>query len=208
MQKYKTLQLHYESCLENFGPTANGMDWPNLSDLKKRFKVLTSIADHDSTGSSLLDLGCGAGLLIDYLRENQILDSFNYYGVDISPKMVKAAEDLHPKNTFEVRDIITNPFPDNQFDYVVMNGVLTEKQNMTQAEMINFAQEILLSAFKSCRKGVAFNVMSSHVDWKRDDLFHWELDKVVSFLVKKCSRNIRIFMDYGLYEYTIHLKKQ
>src|SRR6185369_5832390 len=108
---------------------------------------------------------------------------------------------------FEVRDILVAPYGENQFNYILMNGLLTEKQDMLQSQMIDFAKQILLNAFKSCSKGIAFNIMSAHVDWKRDDLFHWELDDIVSFMVKNCSRKIWIMMDYGLYEYTVHLKK-
>lgn len=206
MEYYKTLQLHYEKKLAEHGPNAKGMDWPNQEDLNRRFEVLTSIATNEHN-ASLLDLGCGVGLLIDYLQNQDLLHKFEYRGADISSKMVSIAAESHPEFSFEVRDVLVNPYPTESVDYIVMNGVLTEKQDMAQSQMIEFAQNIILSTFKSCKKGIAFNVMSSHVDWQRDDLFHWELDEIVGFLVKNCSRNIRIMMDYGLYEYTVHLKK-
>ncbi|QNL20593.1 class I SAM-dependent methyltransferase [Hyphobacterium sp. CCMP332] len=205
MKDYKTLKEHYEKKLKEHGPTARGMDWPNPEDLDSRFKVLTSIIAEKNV--TLLDLGCGAGLLIDFMKRNQ-LDDITYFGSDISEKMISAAKEKYTDNEFEVRDILDQPYEQGQFDYVIMNGVLTEKREMSQAQMIDFAQNIIQSAFKSCRKGLAFNVMSTHVDWKREDLFHWELDEVVSFLVAKCSRHIRILMDYGLYEYTVHIRKE
>lgn len=203
---YKELQLHYEQCMERHGPTAKGMDWPNQQDLSKRFGTHLSIA-YESDRTSLLDLGCGVGLLIDYLVEQDLTRKFDYLGSDISPRMVEVAREMHPSYSFEVRDILVNPYANDQFDYVLINGVLTEKQGMSQSQMMDFAKQFILSAFNSCRLGVSFNVMSSHVDWTRADLFHLELDEIVSFLVKNCSRKIRIMMDYGLYEYTVHLKK-
>ena len=49
--------------------------------------------------------------------------------------------------------------------------------------------------------------MSSHVDWTRDDLFHWPLDDLMSFLVKDVSRHVVIRSDYGLYEYSVYIYK-
>jgi SAM-dependent methyltransferase len=206
MEHYKSLQLHYERRLAEHGPTAKGMDWPNAQDLEKRFTVLTDVIDLNQT-SRLLDLGCGVGLLIDHLEQRQLINKFIYLGVDISPKMILAGKELHSSFQFEVRDVLQRPYNENQFDYIIMNGLLTEKQEMTQAQMLDFAKQIIMTSYRSCSKGISFNVMSSHVDWKRDDLFHWELDDIVSFLIKNCSRKIRIMMDYGLYEYTVHLKK-
>ena len=183
MEYYKSLQLHYEKRLAEHGPTAKGMDWPNADDLEKRFNVLTSVIDFTQS-SSLLDLGCGVGLLVDHLTHRQLMHKFTYLGVDISTKMIEFAKEQHTSLPFEVRDILLKPYHENQFDYIIMNGLLTEKQDMSQAQMKDFAQQIITSAFRSCSKGISFNVMSSHVDWKRDDLFHWELDDVVSFMVK------------------------
>jgi len=206
MDYYKSLQLHYEKRLAEHGPTAKGMDWPNPEDLEKRFDVLTGVIDYTQT-SSLLDLGCGVGLLVDYLTQKQVMSKITYLGVDISSKMIQVAKKRHPGFSFEARDILLKPYNANQFDYILMNGLLTEKLDMSENQMKDFAQQIILSVYNCCSKGLSFNVMSSHVDWKRDDLFHWELDDVVSFMVKYCSRKIRIMMDYGLYEYTVHLKK-
>ena len=132
----------------------------------------------------------------------------DYRGLDISEEMIEVAREQHPDVSFEVQDIIADPLKEESVDYIVMNGVLTEKQNMSQEVMVEFAQSIIRAAFKASSKGVAFNVMSSHVDWTRDDLFHWPLDEMVAFLVKDCSRHVRIHMDYGLYEYSVHVKKE
>ncbi|MEQ9187353.1 MAG: class I SAM-dependent methyltransferase [Cryomorphaceae bacterium] len=207
MADYRTLKKHYEKKLKEFGPNARGMDWPNEVDLRKRFKVLSDVIGTQDA-YSLLDLGCGVGLLIDHLKKAGQLSSCTYLGADISEQMIEYSRELHPGHNFEVRDILKAPYETNSFDYVIMNGLLTEKQEMTQHEMVEFAQAILTEAFGYAKKGIAFNIMSSHVDWKRDDLFHWELDALVAFLVKSCSRHIRIHMDYGLYEYTVHVMKE
>lgn len=209
MADYKVLKSHYEKCLEQHGANAKGMDWPNAEDLDRRFAVLTGIIDLNEANqkTKLLDLGCGVGLLVDYFKNQRVLDHFEYTGIDISGLMINEARKRYPELHFEIRDVLEHRLGTNSFDYVIMNGLFTEKREMSQPQMFGFFKKMVVQAFNASKKGISFNVMSSHVDWKRDDLFHLELDKLVSFLVKNCSRHITIRMDYGLYEYSVYVRK-
>lgn len=210
MPNYKVLKDHYEKCLANHGPGAKGMDWPNQEDLDKRFKVLSDIIEYNHNVSNkidILDLGCGVGLYIDYLANQNKIEHINYIGIDISNIMVETAYKLHPDYKFEVKDILLDGLEENCTDYIIMNGLFTEKRELGHDEMFDFFSKMIDKVYKACRKGISFNVMSSHVDWKRDDLFHLELDKLVAFINKNYTRNIVIRMDYGLYEYTVYVKK-
>ena len=88
-----------------------------------------------------------------------------------------------------------------------MNGVFTEKRELSFEEMWLYFTELISLIYNKCNKGIAFNVMSKSVDWERDDLFHLSLDKLSGFLCKKITRNYIIRNDYGLYEYTVYLFK-
>ena len=203
---YLRIARHYERCLERHGATPKGMDWPNEEDLKRRFKVMLGVVkDTHRWPVSIIDLGCGAGFLVDYLKENGLDKDFRYKGIDISQAMINSARMRHPDHEFEVRDILEDPLPAGCADYVLMNGLLTEKVDLTHEEMMEFSCLMIKGAYNSCRCGIAFNVMSTHVDWMREDLFHWAIDDVMGFLVRECSRNIVIRMDYGLYEYTVYV---
>jgi SAM-dependent methyltransferase len=206
---YRSIAAHYEQCLERYGSNHMGMDWPNLVDLKRRFSVMLGVVSQ-SEGRlfSLLDVGCGVGLLLDYIKDSDSEHSCAYTGLDISEQMVHTARQRHPETPFVIQDIIASPLPDSSYDYIVMNGVLTEKVSLSQADMEAYAKRIIVAAFNAASKGIAFNIMSSHVDWERDELFHWPLDEAVGFMVKACSRNIVVRMDYGLYEYTVYLYKE
>jgi SAM-dependent methyltransferase len=202
---YKILR-HYEECFEKYGASHRGMDWPNEEDLVKRFDVMLEVVRPNAEKPvSILDLGCGVGLLVDHLQATDALNAFDYWGIDLSTKMVAAARERHPAQRFESRDILSNPLPAGCVDYVIMNGLLTEKVQLSQPTMEAYATDIIKMAFDACRRGIAFNVMSTHLDWLRNDLFHWPLDSVAAFLVSQCSRSIVIRMDYGLYEYTVYV---
>ena len=208
-QNYHSIYKHYESKLAQHGANHLGVDWPSQKDLDVRFNIMAALTKISKSEEkfSLLDLGCGVGLYVEYLNKTNQYQSVNYFGVDISSEMIAHARQLHPNDSFEVRDILTTPIQDNSYDFVIMNGLLTEKVTLTQEDMIEFAQKIITAAFKICSKGICFNVMSSHVDWTRDDLFHWPLDNLMSFLVKDVSRHVVIRSDYGLYEYSVYVYK-
>jgi SAM-dependent methyltransferase len=203
---YYSIARHYERCFEKHGPTHKGMDWPNEGDLRRRFNVMLEVAAKGRASvCSVLDLGCGVGLLVDHIEANGCADRYDYKGIDVSDRLVSVARNRHPAEDFEVRDVLCRPLVSQSVDYVLMNGVLTEKVDMEQAAMESYACRLIKSAFDACRVGVAFNVMSTHVDWTRDDLFHWPLDVAANFVVKECSRHMVLRMDYGLYEYTVYV---
>jgi hypothetical protein len=92
-----------------------------------------------------------------------------------------------------------------EFDYIVMNGVLTEKLTLSHDEMLAYTEELLSTVFSWARRGLAFNVMSKRVDWEREDLFHLSFDTLSEILVRRLSRHFVIRHDYRLYEYTVYV---
>ena len=58
------------------------------------------------------------------------------------------------------------------------------------------------------RIGLAFNVMTWHVDWQRDDLFHLPCDTLLAFLKAEVSRHVVLRADYGLWEYTTYVYRE
>jgi len=157
---------------------------------------------------SLLDLGCGPGFSLGYLQDRFGSMECRYLGVDISAYLVELAQKEWPRHNFIVRDVIADPLPTLAYDYTVLCGVLTGKMDLTFEAMEEFAQSLLSSAWNSTRIAMSFNVMSSHVDWTRDELFHWPIDSAVAFSVSRLSRHINIISDYGLYEYTVQIYRE
>lgn len=204
---YHILVDHYENCLDQYGTNHLGVDWPNLNDLLTRFNVMLEVCEIKETPVSLLDLGCGYGALLEYIQNSSYSPCLQYFGLDLSAKMIAAAQQQFNLSCFEQRDILINPLPADSFDYVVMNGVFTEKRDLSQQQMENFFAKMLHQAFTTCRKAIAFNVMSNHVDWFREDLFHVSFDRMAEIVMKQCSRHFTIRADYGLYEYTVYVYK-
>lgn len=203
---YSSIVEHYEKCLEQHGDTHKGVDWPNIADAKKRYSVMLDVVRDDNEDITLLDFGCGASHLYEFIKENN-LAQIDYSGLDISEKFIDLSKDKFPDLKFYCIDILeeSNALP--VFDYIVMNGVFTEKISMSTDEMFSYLKDVVRLLFDKCRIGLAFNVMSKNVDWEREDLFHLEKGLLVDFLKMEISEDFHIKEDYGLYEYTVYIYK-
>jgi SAM-dependent methyltransferase len=205
-RKYLDIISHYESCLERHGDTHLGVDWPKQDDVNTRHRVMLEVVKpelHDGL-ISLLDFGCGAAHLNEYIRENQVAN-ICYAGLDLSDKFIALCRRKFPANQFYCLDLLEQNQALPSFDYVVMNGVFTEKRSLTFEEMLTYFKQLVKRVFEQAEIGIAFNVMSKHVDWEREDLFHLPFDTLAAFLKQELSGNFVIRNDYGLYEYTTYV---
>lgn len=206
-KKYLNLVAHYEACLARYGDTYLGVDWPKKEDVDTRYQVMLEVIKplHDCE-ISLLDFGCGASHLYEYiLRRN--FRHIKYAGLDLSDKFIQLSKSKFPANDYYCVDILEESTDLPSFDYVVMNGIFTEKRELLFDEMLAYFKQMLKTIFEKTRMGLAFNVMSKQVDWEREDLFHLPLDTLAHFLTKELTRNFVIRNDYGLYEYTTYVYK-
>ena len=199
---------HYEDCLEKFGDSHLGVDWPKPEDVNNRYSVMLELQKFDRrpniSNPSVLDFGCGTAHLLEYMNRNGY-ENWTYCGLDISSKFIAVCNEKFPDTKFYCTDILTNRRSIDAVDYMVMNGVFTEKRDLSFDEMFEYFTRMLKKVFPIAHRGVAFNTMSKAVDWERDDLFHLPIDLLVSFLTKNVTRNFIIRNDYGLYEYTTYI---
>lgn len=205
---WNVLVRHYDECLARHGPTPLGADWPNGADLATRFGVMLDLLGDVEQKPVLLDLGCGPGLLLDYLAATGAIENVDYRGIDLSPTMVAAARARWPQHDFSCRDIVAAPLPEHSVDIVIINGVLTERVSVSVESMSELACSLVSVAFRAARVGIAFNVMNAHVDWQRNDLFHWPFDTLADFLKREVSAQYAFRADYGLYEYTCFVRRR
>lgn len=205
---YTKIVGHYEDCLEKHGDTHLGVDWPKLEDVATRYRIMLDIIRlKEDKEASLLDFGCGTAHLLEYINKNGI-KGIDYSGLDISQKFVDVAAAKFPDNSFYCNDFFDSYSKMDNFDYIVMNGVFTEKREFSFEEMWEYFTKLIPLVFEKCNKGFAFNVMSKNVDWERDDLFHVSMDSISGFLCKNLTRDFVIRNDYGLYEYTVYVLKK
>jgi SAM-dependent methyltransferase len=202
----------YDRALAEHGVTPEGILWPNATDLATRFEVLLGhwLPESGAGGrlTRLLDLACGPGFLLDFLEQNELRSQIEYTGVDVSASMIDVARARRPSDRFILRDVTEAPFEANEFDIAIMCGLFTVRFDNTYAEMETFAKETLSAIWPSVQRGLCFNVMANHVDWERDDLFHWPLDEIMKFCKSELSRYVSLRLDYGLWETAVFVSRE
>lgn len=204
--RYLSIARHYERRLAEYGDSHLGVDWPNAADADLRYRVMFDLIRPDVSGPSrLLDIGCGASHMLEFLRREHLDTAVAYSGLDISADFIDLSREKFPNITFWCGDLLVDDLDIGDVDYAVMNGVLTEKLDLSFDEMFAFATAMIERAFSIARIGIAFNVMSAHVDWERSDLFHLPFDRLAAWLTENLSRRFVFRSDYGLYEYTTYL---
>lgn len=211
--EYTKIIEHYEECFVKYGDTPRGVDWTKEEQVEFRYQTMLELVNFREKSFqvarqvSLLDYGCGLSHLYEFIQKNNI-NNIEYTGLEISNKFFNESKQKFPTNNYILGDILKdNNLLQNKYDYIVMNGVFTEKRNLSYENMFEYFEKMVGLVYSYCNKGIAFNVMSKQVDWEIDTLFHVPMDDMANFLTKKISRNFIIRNDYGLYEYTVYLYK-
>jgi SAM-dependent methyltransferase len=195
-----------EEDLERYGDSYLGVGWTKSKELAElRYRVMLEVIRGSRDEQvSLLDFGCGASHLLDHMLQHD-LSRVSYSGLDLSPKFLALSRSKHPAVTYYELDVLEHPHRLPDFDYIILNGIFNYRGELSHEEMLAYCQDLLRAVFPKARRAIAFNVMSTQVDWERDDLFHLPFDELAAFLGAELSRNFVIRNDYGLYEYTAYV---
>ncbi len=129
--KRKMVKRGYETCARNYAETRDQFqNERHLEDLARR---LTS-------GSHVLDLGCGSGKPIDaFLLEK----GFDVTGVDISEEQIRLAKQALPGGTFIQGDMCGVELPAESFDAVVSFYAIFHIPREEHADLLHKAWSLL-----------------------------------------------------------------
>ncbi len=162
-----------------------------------RYKVLSEIADLG--GQRVLDVGCGFGGFVDYCRHYG--QPVTYTGIDIVPAFLKEAKKRHPGEEFLELDILDAP-DDLEYDYVVSSQAFNNR--FGESDNLKVIKKVIAKCFRIAKKGVAFDMMSSHVDFTEDHLYYFDPAEVFSFC-KTLTKRVSLRHDYPLFEFCVYL---
>jgi SAM-dependent methyltransferase len=200
----ESLRRHYSERFALHGPTSEGVDWgADESKMLLRFDKMLAVVGAPPAGKpSLLDVGCGYGGLLNHLAIRKI--ELEYAGIDVADNMIKWASAKFNSHLFICGDILTYEF-ERTYDYVVCSGILTQKLDATVAAMDRFAAQLIRRMFDLCRRGIAFNVMTTKVNYFSNNLYYKNPAELLSWCITEITPYIRIDHAYPLYEYTVYL---
>jgi 2-polyprenyl-3-methyl-5-hydroxy-6-metoxy-1,4-benzoquinol methylase len=128
---------------------------PYLNQLKKHDidvygKYLSKINYYVPKKSKILDIGCGAGQVANFLASN----GYNTIGVDISPLFIKEAQ--KGKAKFDVMDATSLEFPTASFEAVVsaesIEHILEPEKMLSEALRVLKPRGIIALRFPNAQK--------------------------------------------------------
>jgi len=203
----KALAQHYSEKFSLHGPSSEGVDWgADKSKMLLRYDKMLSVLDYKAGNKpSLLDVGCGYGGFRQYAISKNI--DLDYTGIDVAGNMIEWATANVPSGNFIHGDILDYKLG-REFDYVVCNGILTQKLETAGLLMDQFAAQLIRQMFSLCTVGIAFNVMTSKVNYYSNNLYYRNPAELFSWCLSEISTHIKLDHSYPLYEYTIYLYRK
>lgn len=187
----------YQRRLKEHGAGIQAMASGVSSRQRIRFEVLQGIGI--SHGSSVLDLGCGLGDFQAWLLSEGI--EVDYTGYDLVPQFVEQASARYPEASFEVRDIHSEGVG-RRFDYLVASQVFNH--TLEHEDNLEFAKRTIERCFSACEKGLAFDFLTSHVDYREDHLYYYDPGELLNWS-KTLTKRVRLVHDHPLYEFALFL---
>lgn len=201
---YMEIISHYENCLKEHKSGAKAVDWKDEESANIRYRVMLDLIQSQKVPVKVLDFGCGLGGLKNYI-DKQKLNHIKYEGMEISKAYAKAASKNHPDIKIHCLDILKDNAKVLNYDYILLNGIFTRRENMSETQMLEYLKRVTEKLFPHASLGIAFNVMSENVDWKSNELFHPNNSELTRIISKSLSPHYVLRNDYGLYETTCYV---
>lgn len=196
---------YYGSRLAEHGTTARGVDWNGAASQTLRFAQFEKLLP-EAGSISINDVGCGYGALFDYLSSRRT--ALDYCGTDISAAMIEAA-----RERLAGRDgarFVIGSRPDGLADYGFASGIFNVRLRNSDAAWHDYLVATLDMICETSRNGFAFNCLTSYSDAEhmKEHLYYADPCAVFDLCKRRYSRQIALLHDYGLYEFTILVRKE
>lgn len=197
-----TVDAYYTDKVRRHGATPQGVDWNSTESQHLRFDQLSLLLPE--SGFEVCDFGSGYGSYYDHLAKDH--RDFRYVGVDVSAEMTRQARELHAGAGNARFECATAPTP---ADYVAASGIFNVRQQVGDAEWLDYILQCIAAMDTASRVGFAFNCLTSYSDRDRmRDYLYYADPRVLFDHCMKVSRHVTLLHGYGLYEFTILVRKE
>ncbi len=201
---YETVTDYYTNKVLTHGPTAKGVDWKDESSQNLRFDQLLNVVD-GKNGYTLCDWGCGYGALLTYIKQRNL--DCHFVGYDFSEEMIEQAQKAFP-NERNCAWVAGQNFS-QEVDYTIASGIFNVKLNESTEVWEKYIHEVLRKINSLSKSGFSFNMLTSYSDKDRmrPDLYYASPTYFFDLCKREFSRHVALLHDYGLYEFTIIVRK-
>ena len=191
---------YYASKLVAHGATPQGVDWNGSDSHQLRHRQFLRLLE-DSPNASVIDLGCGFGDFLRFLRAAGHRGSF--IGYDIAQNMIEKAREIHGEGGDRKWRVGAEPV--EIADFAIASGIFNVKGGVPDDLWIRYLHQTLDILEQAGRRGFAFNVLSlsSDPDRRRPNLYYADPAGMLAYCLSRYGRSVALMQDYGLYEFTV-----
>jgi len=202
-QNTAEIVAHYQALLAQHGAGPQAVQWADAETQAARFDVLSGVA---RPLGSVLDVGCGLGQMCFELRAKGW--GGRYHGVDIVPEFVDLANKALADDPLADATLAGETLPAG-YDFALLSGVFNNAMDDNWA----FARGMLRRMWAAADKGIAFNAMTAHVDYRDPGLWYVDPMQMFDFCKRDLGGHPVLRHDYTLraggfpYEFAIYAYK-
>lgn len=200
----RSVDSYYTDKVAAHGATAAGVDWNSEESQELRFAQLLRVVDA-TTPYSLIDYGCGYGALVGALHRRS--DSFSYTGFDVSAAMLEHARGALAGD--RRCTLVADPGMLKPAEYAIASGIFNVRLDNDPEAWRAYVDDTIRALDRLGKRGFAFNMLTSYSDahLMRDDLYYGEPCAYFDLCKREFSRHVALLHDYGLWEFTIVVRK-
>jgi SAM-dependent methyltransferase len=198
------IAAYYASKLEAHGSTPQGVDWNGIASQERRHRQFLRLLD-GKPNASVIDLGCGFGDFLRFLRAEGYRGRFT--GYDIAPAMIEKARELHGETDDRQWRIGAEPL--DVADFAIASGIFNVRGDVADDIWTRHVHRTIDILARAGRQGFAFNVlsMSSDPERRRREVYYAEPTVMLGHCLSKYGRSVALLQDYGLYEFTVLVRR-
>jgi SAM-dependent methyltransferase len=189
----------YADKVATHGYDHRGLGFRTRSSQVKRFEALLALGDFD--GATVLDVGCGFGDLLAWLRARGIEPL--YTGIDLCEPMVQRCRERFGDTgaRFETCDVLEF-VPKGAFDYVVASGIFGLDARGARSRI----RPTLHRMYDWARRGMAANFLSMRSAVPVDGRVYVDPTEAIEMALA-LTPAVRLDHSYLPNDFTIHLFK-
>ena len=185
----RSLQVYFTDRITTYGGNYRGVDWNSAVRQELCFRQLMRICEDPTQGIvaqnfSVNDYGCGYGALVQYLVKHDYKFT-SYSGFDTDQNTLTDA------------------------DYTIDSGLLSLKVGTSNEQWEKYVLELLNRLWTISKNGLAFNSLTKYSDPEllRPELYYADPCFLFDYCKTRFSRNVALLHDYGVYEFTILVRR-
>lgn len=190
------LRAHYRSLFEQHGASPHAVQWSSAETQENRFRILADVIEPNET---VVDLGSGLGDLLGYLRTAREFRG-RYLGLDLVDEFVEHARKRYerdPSARFSVCDVESAALP--EADVYLSSGTFNNRME----DNWGYVTRIVGRMFEHARRAVAFNLLSTYVDYQAPDLYYADPLALFDYAKRNWTRRVVLRHDYLVKENSI-----